>query len=359
VEDHFDVARIMSPSDALAVVRDTFELGSSDDSSSWPVLVVALEQGAELATLNEIAPSLPCVLVGISDRQGDDVPEGFDVLLSTLPKVSSPWVQCSDVSTTAAELIDRILRSPLAAVSLVQILRLGSSLSVFDAVVAESFVYSMLQSGPTYRDWLASRQMTASGDQDPNLEPDPILVSRKGSHMEIELNRPRVRNALNAAMRDALLAALQIVLLDPSIRTVKLTGRGPAFCSGGDLTEFGLADDPATAHRVRIRHSIGALLSRCADRVEVHLHGSCVGAGIEIPAFSRRVVGGRAAAFSLPEVGFGLIPGAGGTASIPRRIGRQRTAFLAISGTSVTATTAQAWGLVDEVVERPDDLGPG
>jgi enoyl-CoA hydratase/carnithine racemase len=349
----------MSPSDALAVVRDTFQLGTSDDSSSWPVLAVALEQGADLAKLNEMASSLPCVMVGISGEQGVEVPEGFDVLLSTMPEATSPWVHCADASATAVDLIEHVMRSPLAAVSLVQVLRLGTSLSVFDAVVAESFVYSMLQSGPTYRDWLASRDSTASGSQDPIVEPDPILVNRKGSHMEIELNRPQVRNALNAAMRDALLAALQIVLLDNSIRTVQLTGRGPSFCSGGDLTEFGLAEDPASAHRVRVRHSIGAMLSKCADRVEVHLHGSCVGAGIEIPAFSRHIVATSDAAFSLPEVGFGLIPGAGGTASIPRRIGRQRTAFLAISGTSVAATTAKAWGLVDEVVEHHNDPGPG
>ena len=347
----------MSPSEALAVVRDAFQLGSSDDSSSWPVLAVALEQGPDLAMLNEMAPSLPCVMVGISGEHGVDVPESFDILLSTVPKATSPWIQCADAATTAADLIDCVLRSPLAAVSLVQILRLGSSLSVIDAVVAESFVYSMLQSGPTYRDWLESRHTTASPDPDP--DPDPILVRRNGSRMEIQLNRPRVRNALNAAMRDALLAAFQIVLLDTSVRSVQLSGRGPAFCSGGDLTEFGLAEDPSSAHRVRVRHSIGALLSRCAERVQVHLHGSCVGAGIEIPAFSRHIVAASDAAFSLPEVGFGLIPGAGGTASIPRRIGRQRTAFLAISGTSITATTAKAWGLVDEVVDQlHDDAGP-
>jgi hypothetical protein len=340
----------MSPTEALSVVRDVFHLGSSDDSSSWPVLAVELAPGPDLAMLNAMGPTLPCVMIGISDGPGVDVPEGFDILLSHLPTATSPWVQCADPATTAADLIDHVVRSPLAAVSLVQLLRLGSWLSVLDAVVAESFVYSMLQSGPTYRDWLASRPTTTSTRVEP--DPDPILVTRSGSRMEIQLNRPQVRNALNAAMRDALLAALQIVLVDSSVLNVRLSGRGPAFCSGGDLTEFGLAEDPGTAHRVRVRHSIGALLSRCAERVEVHLHGACVGAGIEIPAFSRHIVATSDSAFSLPEVGFGLIPGAGGTASIPRRIGRQRAAFLAISGTSITAGTAKAWGLVDEVVDR-------
>ena len=53
--------------------------------------------------------------------------------------------------------------------------------------------------------------------------------------------------------------------------------------------------------------------------------------------------------FRLPEVSMGLIPGAGGTATLPRRIGRQRTAWLAISGAEIGANTALAWGLIDAV----------
>jgi enoyl-CoA hydratase/carnithine racemase len=61
------------------------------------------------------------------------------------------------------------------------------------------------------------------------------------------------------------------------------------------------------------------------------------------------VVSTEDALFQLPEVGMGLVPGAGGTVSIPRRIGRQRAAYLAISGISLDARTAKQWGLVDEV----------
>ena len=53
--------------------------------------------------------------------------------------------------------------------------------------------------------------------------------------------------------------------------------------------------------------------------------------------------------FELPETGLGLVPGAGGTVSIPRRIGRQRTAWMALSGARLDASTALRWGLVDEV----------
>ena len=72
-----------------------------------------------------------------------------------------------------------------------------------------------------------------------------------------------------------------------------------------------------------------------------------MGAGIELPAFARRVVAAEDAFFQLPELSLGLIPGAGGTVSIPRRIGRQRTARLALSGERLDAATALEWGLVD------------
>jgi enoyl-CoA hydratase/carnithine racemase len=130
---------------------------------------------------------------------------------------------------------------------------------------------------------------------------------------------------------------------------VILRGAGPAFCGGGDLAEFGTLPDPATAHGIRSTRSPGRLLAQCAERVRAELHGACVGAGIELPAFARRVVATRDAFFQLPELGMGLVPGAGGTVSLPRRIGRQRTAYLALSGLRLDADTAHRWGLVDEI----------
>ena len=79
-----------------------------------------------------------------------------------------------------------------------------------------------------------------------------------------------------------------------------------------------------------------------------------MGAGIELPSFAGRVVAEPSAWFKLPELAMGLIPGAGGTVSLPHRIGRRRTAYLALSGMRLDATTACAWGLVDEVApSRP------
>jgi enoyl-CoA hydratase/carnithine racemase len=91
-------------------------------------------------------------------------------------------------------------------------------------------------------------------------------------------------------------------------------------------------------------------MAACADRVRVELHGACVGAGIELPAFTRHVAAREDAFFQLPEVSLGLVPGAGGTVSIPRRIGRQRTAWLAISSARLDPATALEWGLIDELI---------
>ncbi len=79
------------------------------------------------------------------------------------------------------------------------------------------------------------------------------------------------------------------------------------------------------------------------------VHGACVGAGVELPAFAARVVAREDATFELPELSMGLVPGAGGTVSLPRRIGRQRTAWLCLTGARIDARAALAWGLVDEV----------
>jgi enoyl-CoA hydratase/carnithine racemase len=95
--------------------------------------------------------------------------------------------------------------------------------------------------------------------------------------------------------------------------------------------------------------SVGRAIDRIRDRVTAHLHGPCAGSGVELPAFAGRVVAHRDTTLLLPEVELGLVPGAGGTVSLPRRIGRHRTAELALRGVPIDAATALAWGLVDAI----------
>lgn len=174
-------------------------------------------------------------------------------------------------------------------------------------------------------------------------------MSRDGDRLRITLNRPERRNAYGARLRDALTSALSVATSDASITEVVLDGAGPAFCAGGDLDEFGTTPDLALAHLIRTRAGAGLLVHELADRIEVHVHGACVGGGIEIPAFAGRVVASTDAWFRLPEVEMGLIPGAGGTVSIPRRIGRWRAMHLFVTGARLDSYTALDWGLVDAI----------
>jgi hypothetical protein len=246
-----------------------------------------------------------------------------------------------DLVAVAATLESR----PLASLALVQLLRLGQGRGLHESLVAESLVYSTLQSGPEFESWLASR---GEPKKRPGAHGPAVRSRREGDRLVIEFDRPEKRNAFCAEMRDGLCGALEIALADPSLE-VELRGRGPAFCSGGDLDEFGTFPDPATAHAIRATRSAGRLLSRMSERVTVHVHGACIGAGIELPAFAGCVLADPDSFFQLPELSLGLVPGAGGTASLPQRIGRQRTAWFALSGARIDAETALFWGLVDSL----------
>jgi len=313
-----------------------------------PLCVV--EVGGRL-DVGPLARVLPCVMAGVAAGPVTGPgPVGVDILLTDDPSAPRPWVSCPDLPAALGSLDAACRAAPHAAIALAQLLRLSSDLAVADALVAESFVYSMLQSGPEHRAWLAGRPTRPTGPPAGSGPPsDPVAVARAGPVLAIRLTRPEVHNAYDSAMRDGLVAALQVADLDPGIDEVRITGQGPSFCSGGDLTEFGTSLDPATAHAVRVGRGAALWVHRCADRTVVEVHGACIGAGMELTAFARRVVADPATEFRLPEVGMGLVPGAGGTVSLPRRIGRHRTAYLAISGSALGADTARRWGLVDEL----------
>lgn len=311
---------------------------------SGQVLIVDLDTPGDLAGL---APGLllPAVTVGVSRLATAWAP--LDVLLTISANPAAPWVQVADIDQGVDELAAAVAANPQAAVTLMHVLRSGRADDLEHDLVAESLAYSALQSGPEHVAWLA-RPPTKR--RPPESAP-PVIAERDGSCLVVTLNRPHVRNAYNAAMRDALCEALTIAAADDTVTEVKLRGAGSDFCSGGDLDEFGTRPDPATAHLVRTQRSAARLMAAVGDRVSAHLHGACVGAGIELPALAGRVSAAPNTKIRLPEVAMGLIPGAGGTATLPRRIGRGRTAWLALTGHSIDSETALRWGLIDHVSE--------
>ncbi len=291
------------------------------------------ERAAALATL----ASLPCPTIGLAEP-------------STSMHDDDPFRARLDVVVESVEDLDRLAgavrAAPIAAMTLVQVLRLGEHLTVDDALLVESLAYGTLLAGPEHRRWLVSR-----GRRPPFVvNPEPaVLVARTDVRLDLVLNRPEKRNAYSAEMRDALVAGLELALADPGLIEVVLSGRGPSFSAGGDLDEFGTHPDVATAHAIRSTRSAARLAASCAGRLRAELRGAAIGAGIELSAFAARVVASADAFFQLPELAMGLIPGAGGTASIPRRIGRQRTTWMALSGARVDVPTALRWGLIDAI----------
>lgn len=229
-------------------------------------------------------------------------------------------------------------RWPQACAAYEALLARGSSLE------DESRVYSSLQAGPEFAAWRAA---TPVRPKQPNDEP-AVLIARVGDELRVTLNRPERRNALGVEVRDGLLDAFAVARADPALRVI-VDGRGPSFCAGGDLDEFGTFPSPDEAHLIRLQTSIGAAIDAIADRVEFRIHGACYGSGIELPAFAARVVAAPDTTIALPEIGMGLIPGAGGTVSMTRRIGRDRMLQLGLSRLPIDADTALRWGLVDAI----------
>jgi enoyl-CoA hydratase/carnithine racemase len=307
-----------------------------------PMVVVNLDvDGIEVPGLTT------SVIIGISQALEPPSREAprVDVALTMATDPPAPWVACTDMDEELERLEARIRAWPAAAVTVAQVLRAGTGQPIPRGLLIESLAYSMLQSGPEFQAWRRERPVRRPR----SVEEDPVLVARDGPVLSITLNRPEVHNAYNALMRDRLSDALSVAAADPTVTEVRWTGAGPSFCSGGDLSEFGTFPDPTTAHLIRTTRSPAYLLSVLADRVKPHVHGFCVGSGIELPAFARTVTADPSSTFQLPEMAMGLIPGAGGTVSIPRRIGASRTAWLVLSGQALDSATALEWGLVDGV----------
>jgi hypothetical protein len=273
--------------------------------------------------------------------------EPFDILLSADPRAPRPWVGIgpSELDAAVAGLQAAVARQPLAAAVAAQVLRMSLQVAFDQALTLESLAYSMLLASAPFRAWRAATPVR----ERPEPADDRVLINQDADGIEIRLNRPARRNAVDAAMRDALAEALQFAAEHPDAPPVILAGEGPCFSTGGDLDEFGRADDPGLAHLIRTLRSPARLAHGLGARLTARLHGACVGAGIEVPAAARWIVAAPGTTARLPEVSMGLIPGAGGTATLPRRIGRRRAGYMAISGAEIDAETALAWGLFDEI----------
>jgi hypothetical protein len=315
---------------ALRAEVEPFLIDSSEDWSvpveAWqPLAFVDLDRCDDSLLLQSLPP-VP--VIGLGER-GHPLADRVDAIIE--PPVD------------AATLIQQVQHAPRAAAVIVQLLRNLQGVPLETALWIESCSYGLLQSSDEHAAWLSSR-----GTSQPHA-PGKVIVERHEGALHVTLDRAEARNAIDREMRDQLFDAFTLAAMDPDIRSVKLTSLGETFCAGGDLDEFGTTRDPATAHLIRSRTLPALALARRSDIVEVHVQGASIGAGVEIAAFAGRVTAAPTAWFQLPELAMGLLPGAGGCVSVSRRVGRQRTALMILSGQRIDAETALRWGLIDAI----------
>lgn len=324
--------------DLHPVLATLFELGGAG---------VLVSDPANSEEASSAAPGVVRIGVHRSGPLPHESLKPFDILLSSDPAAVRPWVGLAPdrLDVAISDLRAGVEQQPAAAAVVAQVLRMTLQLSFDQALVLESLGYSLLLAAEGFRRWRS--------DTPVRERPDPgrrrVQVNHEARLIQIRLDRPDSRNAFDARMRDELVEALETAALDPDEGPVVLSGRGPVFSAGGDLDEFGRADDVGRAHLIRTHRSPARLVHALGGRLTARVHGACIGAGVEVPAAAARVIAAPETIFRLPEVSMGLIPGAGGTATIPRRIGRRRACYMAVSGADIDARTALAWGLVDEV----------
>jgi 2-(1,2-epoxy-1,2-dihydrophenyl)acetyl-CoA isomerase len=177
-----------------------------------------------------------------------------------------------------------------------------------------------------------------------------VETSRDGGVLTITLNRPDVLNAFNAAMHDALGAALKDARA-PEVRAVVLTGAGRGFCVGQDLTEFREAPGDI-GDRLRGNYHPNVLAIRALEKpVIAAVNGAAAGAGLSFACACDIRIAADSATFVPAFVNIGLVPDSGGTFFVQRLLGAPRAFEWMTSGRRLTAAEAHAWGLVSEVVE--------
>ncbi|HLH27628.1 MAG TPA: enoyl-CoA hydratase-related protein [Acidimicrobiales bacterium] len=184
-----------------------------------------------------------------------------------------------------------------------------------------------------------------------------LRVSTMGAVRELRLNRPEKRNAIDDALREELLAAVEAIARDDEVRAVILTGEGSAFCAGGDVSAMherlaapsGRVAGAGWRRIRRVSRLIAALHD--LDRVTIAaVNGPAFGFGMDLALCCDFVLASDRAAFAMSYLQRGLIPDGGGLYFLPRRVGLARAKELIFSGRRVDAGEALALGIADRLV---------
>ena len=184
-----------------------------------------------------------------------------------------------------------------------------------------------------------------------------LIVETDGPVATLRLNRPRVRNAIDDALREDLLEAIVRIGADDAIRVVILTGQGTAFCAGGDISlmreRLNTSPGRVAANgwkRIRSAERLINALHDCDKITIAAVNGPASGFGMDLALCCDFVIASAAAFFSMSYVLRGLVPDGGGMYFLPRRVGLARAKDLIFTGRRVDADEAQSMGIADRVV---------
>ena len=172
----------------------------------------------------------------------------------------------------------------------------------------------------------------------------PISTHRHGDVLVVTSNNPPV-NALGAAVRQGLVAAIEQAEADDAVKAVVIACDGQTFFAGADITEFG---KPPVMPWLP---SVVDTIENCSKPVVAAIHGTALGGGLEIALGCHYRVAVPSAKLGVPEVKLGLLPGAGGTQRLPRVAGVKRALEMCATGTPISAKEAFDCGLVDRLIE--------
>src|SRR5215213_1484380 len=172
----------------------------------------------------------------------------------------------------------------------------------------------------------------------------PISTRRHGNVLIVLSNNPPV-NALSAAVRQGLVAAIEEAEADEALTAVVIACEGQTFFAGADITEFG---KPPVMPWLP---SVVDTIENCSKPVVAAIHGTALGGGLEVALGCHYRVAVPSAKLGVPEVKLGLLPGAGGTQRLPRVAGVPQALEMCATGNPIGARQACDVGLVDRLVE--------
>ncbi len=178
-----------------------------------------------------------------------------------------------------------------------------------------------------------------------------ILFERDGAVATITINREKVRNALNAATRNELLAALHEVEADDGLRVVIITGAGDkAFVAGADINELRALPSATLARQDSQRaHEVGLYMAEMSKIVIAAINGFALGGGCELAMSCDIRLAADSAKLGQPEINLGIMPGWGGTQRLTRLVGPGMSKLLNLTGELIPADEALRIGLVERV----------